>query len=380
MNQALSRSEKCRSLSASADPELERKLSVTLQQIRRDISAQSCTSHLSAIVLGGSYGRGEGGCVRDRDGRSHPYNDLDFFVFTRRAGKRKRRQIDTTLAEIGRRYTQQLGIDVDFSRSRNIRTLRAVANTLMFQELRRGHRILYGTDAFLEYLPLLPFEELPAVEALRLLMNRGVGLLLALQKSATNPGEVEFIRRNYMKAVLGCGDALLLASGRYSASVRERRTNLAEWTAAPGTPELLQHYFPVYDRMVEWKLQPYETDRTSVNSLLLYEAICDWLKTMICVVQLYSGRKLNDVDACLHEVQKNLLFQSGKCWKNGIFSLLYFRREFPFTAFFTSPQLKILEKVAGFFMEIKQRSVPFSRELFSSQEFCRMLVQWNRFN
>ena len=218
MNQTFSQSEKNRPLSASADPELELELVAALRQMHDEISTNSGIPHLSAVVLGGSYGRGEGGCVRDRDGRSHPHNDLDFFVFTSGARKREQRRINAALAEIGRRYARTLGIDVDFAPAREEKTLSCVSRTLMFQELRRGYRILYGTNAFLKYLPRLPFEKLPAAETLRLLMNRGVGLLLALQKSISSPGEEEFIRRNHAKAVLGCGDALLLASGRYSAS------------------------------------------------------------------------------------------------------------------------------------------------------------------
>lgn len=380
MNQEFSQSEKNRPFSASADPELERKLAAVLRQMHDEISTCSGIPYLSAVVLGGSYGRGEGGCVIDRDGRCRPHNDLDFFVFTSGARKSEQRRIDTTLAEIGRRYVRTLGIDVDFAPAREEKTLSRVSRTLMFQELRRGYRILYGTDAFLKHLPLLPFEELPAAETLRLLMNRGVGLLLALQKSISSLGEEEFMRRNHAKALLGCGDALLLASGRYSASARDRRARLAAWAAEPGAPEMLRDFAPVYERMVKWKLLPRETDRTPVDPELLCEAACNWLKTLICVVQLYSGKKFDDINVCLHEIRKNPLFQSGKFWKNGIFSLLYFRREFSSRDFFASPRLKILEKVAIFLMSTSRRSTSFPNEIFFSQEFKDVLVYWNRFN
>lgn len=113
-----------------------------------EISTIPGIPHLSAIVLGGSYGRGEGGCVRDREGRSHPHNDLDFFVFTSGARKREQRRIDAALAEIGRRYARTLGIDVDFSETRNIRTLQTFSNTLMFQELSVGTAFFTGRTRF----------------------------------------------------------------------------------------------------------------------------------------------------------------------------------------------------------------------------------------
>ena len=380
MNQTFSQSEKNRPLSASADPELERELATVLRQMHDEISTNSGIPHLSAVVLGGSYGRGEGGCVRDQDGRSHPHNDLDFFVFTSGARKREQRRINAALAEIGRRYARTLGIDVDFAPAREEKTLSCVSRTLMFQELRRGYRILYGTNAFLKYLPRLPFEKLPAAETLRLLMNRGVGLLLALQKSISSPGEEEFIRRNHAKAVLGCGDALLLASGRYSASARDRRASMAAWAAEPGAPAMLRDFAPVYERTAEWKLQVREQPVSSFDPALLREAVHQWQNTLICVIQLYSGSKAGQIETCLYEIGKNPLFQSGRRWKNGIFSLLYFRRGYTQIGFFSSPRLKVLEQLTRFLEEIDRQGTSSSAECFFSPDFCAMIKRWRRFS
>ena len=43
---------------------------------------------LSAVVLGGGYGRGEGGVLRTEHG-DHLYNDLDFFVFADGTSRRE---------------------------------------------------------------------------------------------------------------------------------------------------------------------------------------------------------------------------------------------------------------------------------------------------
>ena len=58
----------------------------------------------------------------------------------------------------------------------------------MMQELKRGYHLVYGEDLLNEYLPELPAEELPFSEACRLLLNRGMGLMLAGEKISTPDG------------------------------------------------------------------------------------------------------------------------------------------------------------------------------------------------
>ena len=42
-----------------------------------------------ALILGGGYGRGERGVVRDLEGRPCFFNDLDYFVFTKQPSHRE---------------------------------------------------------------------------------------------------------------------------------------------------------------------------------------------------------------------------------------------------------------------------------------------------
>src|SRR6476660_7221197 len=61
------------------------RLEALLDRLCSDIADQICDlvppKHLQAIVLGGGYGRGEGGVLRVANGADEPYNDIEFYVF-----------------------------------------------------------------------------------------------------------------------------------------------------------------------------------------------------------------------------------------------------------------------------------------------------------
>ena len=200
-----------------------------LDNVLAEIGCALQSSGLS-IYLGGSYGRGEGG-VRQDVQNGILYNDLDFFAFARKKDKNAAKR----LHEISEKYEAMLKVDVDFSRVMTVRDIRNNASRLMMQELKRGYRLVCGEDLLAEYLPEMPAENLPFSEACRLLLNRGMGLRFAEETIAAQSDEADFILRNINKAILGAGDALLLAEGRYRWRIAERMAEIeksdlpAEW-------------------------------------------------------------------------------------------------------------------------------------------------------
>ena len=173
------------------------------------------------VYLGGSYGRGDGGVRLDQE-NGILYNDLDFFVFARK----KSNNVDHVLKTIAEKYEHELKVDVDFSRIMSVKDIKNSAGRLMMQELKRGNRLVCGEDLLKEYLPALPAAELPFSEACRLLLNRGMGLLLAWEKIAENSADTDFILRNINKAVLGACDAALIADKNYKWTITERLTEI----------------------------------------------------------------------------------------------------------------------------------------------------------
>ena len=208
-----------------------------LDAARRGIAAEAAElklPRLAEIVLGGGYGRGEGG-VRHTPAGDKLYNDLDFFVFSDRANKRERRAIEAALKPVSQRWEEKLGVAVDFSPVKNLSSLTKVGSTLMFQELRRGWKPVLGGGEFEKHFPELDAAQLPVSEAVRLLLNRGMGLVFAGETIRKN-GDADFIMRNLHKSVLGGGDAMLLAAGKYRWRGADRVEAFREYAAAQSFP------------------------------------------------------------------------------------------------------------------------------------------------
>src|SRR5438105_4846760 len=61
---------------------LEAQLANICEQVAACVQSVIAVTKLEAIVLGGGYGRGEGGVLRMPRG-DQPYNDIEFYVFLR---------------------------------------------------------------------------------------------------------------------------------------------------------------------------------------------------------------------------------------------------------------------------------------------------------
>ncbi len=219
-----------KALTGTRVPEVEALLRCELPRLVDDI--RTCAiPRLVGVWLGGGYGRGEGGVRRTADGRWTLSNDLDLFVFMDRATAREKTDCARRLAAVAAKYAPVFGVDIDFCWPRNPADYKKDERRLMIQELKRGHVALLGGEGLLDHVRTLTAAELPRAEAARLLMNRGMGLVLAAQRlkeGLRTPTAVDFFLRNLNKAVLGAGDARLIAAGKYAWTLSERVARLGE--------------------------------------------------------------------------------------------------------------------------------------------------------
>lgn len=202
-------------------PAADRIVEEAVRGIGADVEAMAIKG-LAGVVLGGGYGRGEGG-VKENGGLS---NDLDFFVIAEEgAGDGDAAAMGEALQSLGRKWSGTLGVDVDFTPKAPAR-LRHDRERLMVQELVRGYRDVWGVpgERLFAKIPLREARELPWTEAVRLLANRGVGLLLAREPWRG----ADFVARNIAKCVLGAGDARLIARGGYRWRAVDREAALGE--------------------------------------------------------------------------------------------------------------------------------------------------------
>ena len=264
-------------------PGLDRLVDDACTGIGREIDAL-CVPRLAGVVLGGGYGRGEGG-VRENSALELQLksptltlsNDLDFFAITEDGAPEAESvaAIGDALKPISEKWTAKLGIDVDFTVKTPWR-IRHDQERLMIQELLRGYCDVAGKkgEELFAGMERVDAAKLPWMEAARLLMNRGMGLLFALSWSSSEVGEnssssrkdeqippsnsnsklelhADFVSRNINKCILGAGDARLIARHAYTWRAEDRARALGD---------------ALYGAAVEWKFRPKA------------EPVCDWEK------------------------------------------------------------------------------------------------------
>lgn len=206
-----------------------------------------------ALVLGGGYGRGEGGVTES----GALYNDLDYFLF---ADDPERPELERWCRAVETEETAVLGVDVEIKRL-SPGAVAAGLRTMMFADLVAGHAVVAGDAGFLDALEA-DFTTVGAEEASRLLWNRGSGLLFA-----RNSSEASFIERNHAKLKLALGDAKLCLGGRYVPQCRERGRRVALIEGGAGVDELKRWHAEA----VEWKFRP-RTDMVRPDAELKEES------------------------------------------------------------------------------------------------------------
>ena len=215
-------------------------------------TAQVLEGNLVALILGGGYGRGEGGVVKV-NGKERPYNDLDFTLLVKQVSVSQ-----DALRAVSHEFEEILGIDVDYSRPLTIGDVKKWPHWLMWHDLLHGHIVAYGDREILtKHAPLHLRQLPPLVEATRLLLNRGAGLLWShlILHHADEPPDPDFLVRNYFKAVLAIGDAILLARGLYRTAYSSRAERLEEGLRRePELADLLHH--DEYTKALRFRLRP----------------------------------------------------------------------------------------------------------------------------
>ena len=200
--------------------------------IHRIVGAlESAVPDLNAVILTGSFGRGEGG-IEWKDGRPRPVNDYDLLVVALAADRLQ-------LGVLGNALAREIGIDyVDIGVVR-ADELPKLGPTMFTFDLRYGSRVVHGDPALLEAVPRYASAAIPLNEGLTLLFNRVAGLLLGLPGSVVASlrplgHDRTFLLNQIVKAMLAIGDWYLLFWKAYTVSYRVRRTRFETLGRAAG--------------------------------------------------------------------------------------------------------------------------------------------------
>jgi len=240
---------------------LENQLHSSCESIKTAVLERLPQGSIEGLLLGGGYGRGEGGVLNARDGE-RPYNDLEFYIFVRGNRHAFEFRHRDTFERLSHDLSPTVGLEVEF-KIMSLDELRRTPVSMFFYDMIAGHKWLIGDDTlFCGCDHHRAAHLLPLPEATRLLMNRCTGLLFAREHLTVEPFEDEnadFIRRNIRKAQLAFGDAILAAFGRYHWSCRERHERLKKLSVSlPWRSALIEHHAHGLD----FKLHPFKSEES----------------------------------------------------------------------------------------------------------------------
>jgi hypothetical protein len=236
---------------------LELRLDSLCREVAQAVLRVIPASKLEALVLGGGYGRGEGGVLKTHSG-DEPYNDLEFYAFLRGNRMLNERRFRRPLGALAEQLSLDAGIHIEF-KCDSIQRLECTPVSMFTYDLVAGHNPVSGApDIFRNCQHHLDSAAIPLSEATRLLFNRCSGLLLVREK-LSRPShtfeDADFIGRNLAKAQLALGDAVLAVHRKYHWSCRERNRRLAQLSLSeppPNYSEIKLHH----DAGVAFKLHP----------------------------------------------------------------------------------------------------------------------------
>lgn len=266
------------------------------EKVQRIASAveNALRENLHALVLGGGYGRGEGGVVRTSAGE-RPYNDLDFVLVVRR----REPGISERLAPVSQQFGLELGIDVDFSRPLTEGDIRRWPHWLMWHDLLMAHRVVIGPgDVLTANAPASLREQPPLTEATRLLLNRGAGLLWSLRiaRDLEKAHDEDFLRRNLHKCELAIGDSVIMTAKRHQARYTGREGLLREILAAD-SDELSFVSEDAYKAALAFRLAPSEAASKQPTEDDLLRTAERWSRAFMHLESCRTGGRFADASA-----------------------------------------------------------------------------------
>lgn len=254
----------------TSDPDAVAKVNSDLAQI---VSAIRARCPATAVLLTGSFGRGEGAVWKDPDRGWLAVNDYDIVIVDGSAPH-------DWIPEAERELAATLGTDgVDLAVWNEIPIPDPAAVPLFFYDFRYGTRTLLGESKYLDAMPQFSPACIPVREGLQLLLNRLAGLHLGLARGECeeSPSSLRYLQNQITKAGAAIADSFLIAWGDYTSRVTDKITRFCEsYRAARVSPDLAEIALSALRR----KLEPDYHPGVSLRSEL--EAISTAMQSAIC--------------------------------------------------------------------------------------------------
>ena len=131
--------------------------------------------------------------------------------------------------------------------------LSTLKQNLLYYDMKFGHRLSYGDDRWLKNLHRINPRNIPIFDMRELILNRGMLLLLneqILKKKNLTTQDKKIIIRHIVKAIIGFGDGLLFAHGRYHWSYKRKSQLMLQ------IESLYPGYANLYQEAIDFRFNP----------------------------------------------------------------------------------------------------------------------------
>lgn len=275
------------------DPQLEQVIEVHMQQFIQRVRVRM---NPNAIILRGSFGRGEGSVLVE-GGHVRFLSDYEVDVATYSPFYR------SFLRDLSLHFTEELGVDTslrwvrpDYLLVRRVGPfpMGPARPTISLYESRYGSEILYcGDEEFPR--PAVDPNQIPLQSAIRLMLNRMAESLSYLPVTAKH--EYDPIESYYWinKMILACSEALLVQwkQYHYSYAERGRRFVLLAEEALEFMPERANELIEMVARATEFKLQPRPELYTDSIEDSLHQLVPVFARVFFYLTEQMFGSKIN---------------------------------------------------------------------------------------
>lgn len=246
--------------SINGSPEFDALVDRHMQRIADEAWSSSYSRTWKALILTGSYGRGEGTPMMDRNGNPVPLDGYEFVLVTGKTNP----LIRDAARILSERMTAGLGLPIRIHSllKSGISTARGSLHTY---KLKNGCRVIRGDEKILGRLPDFPAERIPLSDGTRRLMQHG-GLLLDIkQRLSSGQALTSEERRQFIGYIfetnLALGEALLLMKKAYSTSCLDNKEQLQsmEFPGLYDARGIVSAYSQVVELRTSGNFRPYET-------------------------------------------------------------------------------------------------------------------------
>jgi len=286
-----------------------------------------------ALILGGSYGRAEGGII-NVDKEERPYHDVDIYPVV----LKKNKIVFKRFITISRKYQERLKVPVHIKEPLRERDIHRMGISLEWWDLFHNYIVVGGDETILERNRPKWIDDQPTEEtALNLFLHRGVNLLelLWIRSGHSPEPDSDYVKRMYYKVAFSLGDGILIALRRYSATIKEK---LPAYIALEDTVTSVKNLDlrGIYEKACDFKLRPASLLKKNIEKADIDELVWKWGSAFLYSENLRlenAWKNLSEYIQYNGEREKNTegVFKTLKHtydnFKEGIFSISHPRED-----------------------------------------------------